>query len=187
MRSQAAGNFRKSEKVTAAYITALVYLRQNEPSRASPEVEVLRQAYQHNKNDRNLEDRLWETQGLLLCQTGAADEGLKLLARAADRSKNDYGHHSWGNGSYLMEVWGTAALRLDRFDQAEEAFLEALAHDPGSVRGALGMQILCEKQGRSEEASRFADLARRCWRKADPGNLAAESAWMRGGVLTSRK
>jgi hypothetical protein len=63
---------------------------------------------------------------------------------------------------------------------AEEAFLEALAHDPGSVRGALGMQVLCERQGRAEEARRFAELARKCWGRADAQDFAAELSAMRG-------
>ena len=66
-----------------------------------------------------------------------------------------------------MEAWGTAALHAGKDDVAEEAFLEALAHDHGSVRAALGMQALCEKQGRSDEALKFGELARRCWAKAD--------------------
>jgi len=55
----------------------------------------------------------------------------------------------------------------DLWDVAEEAFQEALAHDPGSVRGALGMRTLCERAGRADEAARFAALARRCWRHAE--------------------
>ena len=119
---------------------------------------------------------MWETQGLLLCRTGVADVGLKLLARAAERSKYDYGHHSWGNGAYLMEAWGSAALAAGKDDVAEEAFQEALAHDPGSVRGALGMQVLCERHARTEEAGRYAELARRCWRRAEAHALEAELA-----------
>ena len=57
---------------------------------------------------------------------------------------------------------------------AEEAFLEALAHDPGNVRGALGMQVLCERHVRTEEAARFAELAHRCWRRAEVGSFDAE-------------
>jgi len=135
---------------------------------------VLQQAYRERKNNAELEYRLWETQGLLMCRTAAADAGLKLLAKAADRSKNDYGHHSWGNGAYFMEAWGCAALAAGKEDVAEEAFLEALAHDPGSVRGALGMQVLCERHGRTEEAARFAELAHRCWRRAEVGSFDAE-------------
>jgi tetratricopeptide (TPR) repeat protein len=166
--------FRKSDKVMAAYLAALVYLKKGEPDRALPEVHVLQEAYRQRKNDRQLEFRLWETQGLLLCQTGDADGGLKLLAKTVERSKSDYSHHAWGNGAYYMEAWGTAALRCGRDDVAEEAFLEALAHDPGSVRGALGMQILCQRHGRNEEADRYATLARRCWRHAEVCSFDAE-------------
>ena len=68
-----------------------------------------------------------------------------------------------------MEYWGIGALRANRLADAEEAFQEALAHDAGSVRGALGMMVVCERQGRTEEMNRFAELAQRCWRKADGG------------------
>jgi hypothetical protein len=63
---------------------------------------------------------------------------------------------------------------------ADEAFHEALAHDPGSVLGALGMQVVCERQGRSEEIARYAALARRCWSRADEGHLDVELAALRG-------
>jgi hypothetical protein len=114
-----------------------------------------------------------------MCRRGSVAGGLKLLARAVERTKNDYFSHAWGGGAYHMEVWGTAALQCGKHAVAEEAFLEALAHDPGSVRGALGMQVLCERQGRTEEAERFAELARRCWRRAEVQNLYAELAMMR--------
>ena len=95
------------------------------------------------------------------------------------RTKDDYRHHAWGHGAYYMEGWGIAALLADKLDVAEEAFLEALAHDAGCVRGALGMQIVCERQGRSEEAARFGELAARCWRRADPGQLEKERQALR--------
>jgi Tfp pilus assembly protein PilF len=181
-----ADHFRKSDKLQAAYMTALVYLKQGDAARAAPEVEVLRHAYQEHKDDRQLEFRLWETQGLLMCQTGSADAGLKLLAKAVDRTKDDYSHHAWGNGAYYMESWGVAALRAGKDDVAEEALLEALAHDPGSVRGALGMQVLCERQGRQEEAERYAALARRSWRHAEVQTLDAELAALRKEDLPQR-
>jgi tetratricopeptide (TPR) repeat protein len=167
-------HFRKSDKVTAAYLSALVYLKRGDPERALPEVQVLQEAYRQRKDDGLLQFRLWETQGLYLCQTGDPDGGLKLLARAVDRSKNDYGHHSWGNGAYYMEEWGTAALKCGKNDVAEEGFLEALAHDPGSVHGALGLQVLCQRQGRTEEATRYAALAHRSWRHAEVGTFDRE-------------
>jgi tetratricopeptide (TPR) repeat protein len=174
-----ADHYRKSDKTTAGYMAALVYLAQGDAARATPEVEVLQQAYRDRKNDRSLELRLWETQGLLMCQIGAADQGLKLLARAVNASKDNYSHHAWGNGAYYMEPWGTAALQTGRLDVAEEAFLEALAHDRGSVRAALGMEVLCERQGRHEEAARYGALARRCWSRAEVQHFEAELAHVR--------
>ena len=174
------GNRRNErDKTTASYLAALLYLKQGNVARAAAEVEVLRQAYHDRKSDRQLEYRLWETQGLLLCQTDAAEPGLKLLAKAAERSKDDFGHHAWGNGAYFMEAWGTAALQAERMDIAEEALLEALAHDPGSVRAALGLQILCERLGRTDEAGRYAALARRCWRHAEVMCFDAELTALR--------
>jgi tetratricopeptide (TPR) repeat protein len=155
-------------------MAALVHLRQNEPAWALPEIEVLQEAFRSRKTDKQLEFRLWETQGLYMCRTGASEAGLKLLARAVDSSKNDYSHHAWGNGAYYMEEWGEAALKCGKYDVAEEGFLEALAHDRGSVRGALGLQVLCQRQARHEEASRYSDLSRRCWSRADAGHLEKE-------------
>jgi tetratricopeptide (TPR) repeat protein len=158
---------RKRDKPLAAYLAALMYLQQGDISRATAEVDVLRQAATQRRNDRQLESRIWEAQGLLLCKTGAPDEGLKLLQRAVDKTKNDFGHHAWGNGAYYMEVWGTAALEAGRLAVAEEAMLEAIAHDPGSVRAALGLQALCLRQNRGAEAARYQALAKKFWKKAD--------------------
>jgi tetratricopeptide (TPR) repeat protein len=165
---------RRSDKTTSSYYGALLYLEQGDVKKAQAEIEVLQHAFRTSKHDKKLESRLWETQGLYMCRTGAVDPGLKLLVKAVESVKNDYNHHAWGNGAYYMEEWGIAALKSHREQVAEEAFLEALAHDPGSVRAALGLQVLCEHQGRSEEAARYAALARRCWAKADAGRLEAE-------------
>jgi hypothetical protein len=116
---------------------------------------------------------------MLLCGTGGPDGGLKLLARTVEKTKDDYYKHSWGHGAYYMEYWGIGALTANRLPVAEEAFLEALAHDAGSVRGALGMVVVCERMGRTEEMSRFMELAQRCWRKADPGLIQAELEYLR--------
>jgi tetratricopeptide (TPR) repeat protein len=177
-------HFRKTDKAEASYLAALLYLKKGDLERASAEVEVLRQAA-HKSKTPGSENRLWETQGLLMCRTDAADAGLALLAKAVARTKDNYQHHAWGNGAYYMEAWGIGALHAGKAEVAEEAFLEALAHDPGSARAALGMQVLCERQGRTEEAARFAELARRCWRKADPGCLEAELAELRGEKRTT--
>lgn len=176
--------FAKTDKIAGAYLRALVYLKKGDTDRAVPEVGILQEAYQSKRTDKELEIRLWETQGTLSCLQSGADGGLKLLAKAVEKTKNDFKHHAWGHGAYYMEVWGCAALKAGRLDVAEEAFLEALAHDWGSVRGALGMQVVCERQGRTDEAQRFAEVAARCWRRADGGSLQIELADLRGVKLT---
>jgi tetratricopeptide (TPR) repeat protein len=161
----------RRDKATQSYMRAIVHLRKDDPDRAAAEIAVLRELYTKKRNDKELELRLWETQGEWMVRTGEVDGGLKLLKKSIDTTKDDYRNHSWGHGAYYMERWGVAALGANRLEVAEEAFLEALAHDSRSVIGALGMQVVCERQGRTEEATRFADLARRCWAKADEGRF----------------
>jgi Tfp pilus assembly protein PilF len=185
--SQTAKKDKKKDKTTPAYYSALLHLKKGDSERALPEIEVLRNALHDRPNDKTLPLRLWETQGWYMCQTGDADAGLQLLSRAVEKTKNNYAHHAWGNGAYYMEIWGIAALQAGREAIAEEAFLESLAHDAASVRGALGMQVLCEHQGRDEEARRYADLARRCWKRANPDNLAAELAALRSERYSVRR
>lgn len=164
---------RKGDKVLASYMSALLGLERGDTARAGAEVDVLRQAHQTKKADRRLEQRLNEVQGRLLCATGDGPAGLKLLARVVQKTKDDYQHHAWGGGAYYMETWGLGALDAGNAEAAEEAFLEALAHDAGSVKAALGMEALCHRLGRSEEAKKFAALAYRLWAKADPADFHA--------------
>jgi len=177
----------KTDKTTPAYLSALLSLKKGDTARTLPEIETLQHAFRDHHNDKQLELRLWETQGWYMCQTGDADAGLKLLARTIEKTKDDYRHHAWGNGASYMETWGIAALQAGREAVAEEAFLEALAHDTGSVRAALGMQVLCEHQGRTEEAQRFAALARRCWNRASSDSLTAELAALRSERYGTRR
>lgn len=165
---------RKRDKPLGAYFTALVHLAQKDFARAAVEVEVLRESPK-SRSKEGANYRLWETEGLLACGRGSVDEGLRLLERAAQKSKDDYRHHAWGNGAALMEVWGQAALTAGRLVDAEEAFLEALAHDSGNARAALGLQRICEQQQRGDEAERYAVLARKCWSHAEDRNF--EKLW----------
>lgn len=157
----------KTDKITRAYYTAVICLERGEPERAKAELEILRQTNQTKRNDRLRDLRLWEVQGRYECQTGNGEAGVKLLRRTIDKTKDDYQHHAWGGGAYYMEVWGTAALEAGLAAEAEEAFQEALAHDAGSVRGALGLWALCERLGRTEEADRYLKVAQRCWARAE--------------------
>ena len=101
------------DKVTASYMRALVYLRQGDVDRAAPEVNVVQEAFPSKRHDKGLELRLWEIQGLLACARGE-EGGLKLLAKTVEKTKDDYNQHAWGNGSYYMEMWGVAALQVNR-------------------------------------------------------------------------
>ncbi len=161
---------RKSDKAVAAYYGALMALEKGDTKGAQAELDILRQGGAKgvsgkggNKNDY----RLWEVQGRLMCQQGNADAGCKLFRRIVEKTKDDFSHHAWGAGAYYMETWGTAALEGGIAAEAEEGFTEALAHDAGSVRGALGMWALCDRLGRNDEASRYLKVAERCWSKAD--------------------
>lgn len=169
---------RKSDKSLASYMAALLGLEKGDLMRAAAEVDVLRQASQTKKGDRRLEQRLWEVQGLLQCANGSGVDGLKLLERAVKQTKDDYYSHSWGGGAYYMEAWGVGALDAGNAEAAEEAFLESLAHDTGSAKAALGMEALCGRLGRHEEARNFATVAGRLWCKADPKDFAALRADM---------
>jgi len=168
--------FRKGSKTDGAYYAALLYLEKGETERAGAEVDAMKlspggPAGVVKKFDKRAEVKQWEVQGRHLCQSGQGEAGLKLLKKAVDATKNDYGHHAWGNGAVLMEAWGVGALEAGDAVQAEEAFLEALAHDTGSVRGALGMWALCDRLGRATEAERFLALAQRLWSRADPDDF----------------
>jgi tetratricopeptide (TPR) repeat protein len=169
-----AKKFLKTEKNTASYLLAILHLAQNDPESAMPWVESLQQAWATGKKEKQQEFRLWEVQGLMLAAQGQYKLGARLLKRAIDKSKNDYSHHAWGNGSIFMEELGFISLAGKDFAEAEEAFLEALAHDPGSVRAALGLRRLCEVTGRKDESNDYAKLALRCWHKADSGLLEKE-------------
>ena len=162
---------RKTDKALAAYFAAVLALEQHDSGTASAEIDVLRQALQRKKSDKRAEHRLWEVQGWLLCQTGQGEAGIKLFRRLIEKTKDDYSHHAWGGGALYMETWGIAALEAGLTSEADEAFQEALAHDAGSVRGALGMWALCQRVGRTAEAERYLKLARRCWQRADSADF----------------
>ncbi|HQR06285.1 MAG TPA: tetratricopeptide repeat protein [Gemmatales bacterium] len=120
-----------------------------------------------------------EVRGLVLCKTGHVDQGLAILQKLADGSKNNYEQHAWGHGAYYMETWGLAALAAGKEAVAEEAFLEAIAHDPGSFHGVLGMQILCERTGRTDEAKQYQAMAQKAWQYAELKTFLDEVANVR--------
>lgn len=166
--------FRRTDKANGAYYAAVVCLERRLTEQAGREVDTLRQLQQQSKRaDKSAERKLWEVQGRYLCQKGDGDGGLKLLKKLVDSSKNDYNAHAWGSGAVYMEVWGVGALEAGNAPEAEEAFQEALAHDAGSVKGALGLWAMCERLDRTEEAHRYLTLAHRLWSKASSKDFEA--------------
>jgi tetratricopeptide (TPR) repeat protein len=125
------------------------------------------------------EKKVNEVRGLVLCKTGHVDQGLAILKKLADSSKSNYEQHAWGHGAYYMETWGLAALAAGKEAVAEEAFLEAIAHDPGSFHGVLGMQILCERTGRTDEARQYQAMAQKAWQHAELKTFLDEVANVR--------
>lgn len=177
---------RKLDKPGAAYHAAVVALEQGDVLKAQAEVDVLRESTNKKGGSANRSEyRTWEVQARLLCQTGQSEAGCKLFKRIIEKTKDNFGHHAWGGGAYYMEVWGASVLDCGLAIEAEEAFLEALAHDPGSVRAALGLWALCERLGRTDEAYRYLKVAQKSWAKAEPKDfesLKAEMAKRAGKV-----
>ena len=180
LAQEVVATMRKRDKAQAAWMGALWAWRSGDIGKLVAEVEVLRQIRAGKKEDRKLDLMLWEAQGLLACEQGDGAGGLKLLKRCVDKTKDDFSHHAWGNGAAHMLTWGLGALRVGDALQGEEAFLEALAHDPGNAAAALGLRILAELAGDTAKAESYAALAKRLWARADRGALEDLEGWLRG-------
>jgi tetratricopeptide (TPR) repeat protein len=120
-----------------------------------------------------------EVHARCLIASGKVDEGMNLFQNTAAQAVSDQNLHLFGGGGYFPEVWGEAALRLGRLDAAELAFSEALAHDHGSIVGALGTQVVWERRGNAEMAKQYAALAADIWKRADVGALERQLARLR--------
>ena len=169
------------------YIGAIAKLDRNDLPGAAPLVAKVEEQWNKSKNATFY--RYNEVKGRYLVQSGNADEGFKLLKEAATRAVKDNNLHAWGGGSYVLEVWGEAALRTHRWDDAEEAYSEALAHEHGSILGALGLQVVWENRGRSDMAAHYAARAATIWKNADPGVLDRQLERLRklaAGSVASR-
>lgn len=158
------------------YMSAVVKLNEGDLASARPFIDRVEQQYRSSPANFY---RYAEVQGRFLVQSGKPDEGLKLLQEAAAKAVKDVGLHAWGGGSYVLEVWGEAALRAGRWDDAEEAYHEALAHEHGSLLGALGMQVVWERRGRRDMAEHYAARAAAIWKGADAGALERQRLRLR--------
>lgn len=161
------------------YIGAIAKLDRGDAAAALPLIEHVEAQFKKGPTHSNNIYRYNEVKGRYLVMTGGVDEGLKLLREAGAKAVKDTELHAWGGGSYMLEVWGSAALAARRLDEAEEAYHEALAHEHGSVIGALGMQVVSEQRGRSDLAEHYAGRARTIWKGADEGALDRQLSRLR--------
>lgn len=176
----------KAKSPDADYVGAIAALDAGDVAAAKPLLEKVEAQAEKNKGNFNYY-RMAEVKGRWLMQSGQAAEGLKLLEEAAAKVVKDAGAHAWGGGGYLLEVWGETALRAGKLDVAEEAFHEALAHEHGSVLGAIGMQVVWERRGDREMAEHYAARARLAWAGADAGAFERQLARVRALGATENR
>ena len=156
-------------------MAALLSLERGDHAKAAAEVDVLRQVHQTKAVRPPAGAAPGGSAGPLVMCDGAGTEGLKLLKRTVEKTKDDYYHHAWGGGAYFMEAWGIGALDAGNAAKPRrKRFSRRLAHDSGSVRGALGMEAPVRPHRADRRGSaRLRHLARRLWSKADPVDFEA--------------
>ena len=103
----------KSDKTTPAYLSALLYLKEGAAAALCRRSRCFSTPSATTTTTSNSSSACGRRKGWYMCQTGDADAGLKLLARAVEKTKDDYRHHAWGNGASYMETWGIAALQAN--------------------------------------------------------------------------
>jgi hypothetical protein len=178
--------YRQKPTPDAVYVSALLNLDRGntaEVKKLMPVLETLRRKRALNAYSYN------EVLARYMIASGQVEQGMQLFKRTAEKSISDGSLHFFGGGGYFPEAWGEEALRLNRLDDAELAFHEALAHEHGSVVAALGMQVVWERRGDLEMASHYAARAADIWKNADPGALQRLLFRMRslGGVAEAKK
>ena len=118
--------------------------------------------------------------GALFTRNGERQEALRAYRRVIELCR-DYHLHAWLPWHYLD--LGNAAMGLERWDEATDAFQQALTVNevvPGPVRAAvwanLGHVLL--QQGRAEAAGQALDQAEHLYAAADDRkNLAVVETW----------
>ena len=178
------------KNLTGEYVGALMRLDQGDLPAAAALLDKLKLRAKKTRSafqKRYIGYYVSEVQGRYLIQTGKSDQGLKIFEDLAAKAVVDPALHAWGGGSYFLEVWGENALRARRWDAAQEAFLEALAHEHGSILGALGMQVVSEGRNQDDLAEHYAARATRIWQGADAGVKDRQLARLRGLAGIKRK
>lgn len=121
--------------------------------------------------------------GLVALKKGNADEGLKLLAAAADaesRLPPPSGPPDPMKPSY--ELYGEALLDLGRSEEAAKQFDLALLRTPNRTASLLGAARTAAKRGDDEAARGYYGKLAEIWRPADSGypELAEAKSYLDG-------
>ena len=128
--------------------------------------------------------------GLVALKKGNAEEGLKLLAAAAEaesRLSPPSGPPDPLKPSH--ELYGEALLELGRAEEAGKQFELSLLRTPNRTASLLGAARVAVKRGDGEDARRYyAELAE-IWKQADAGTpeLAEAKSYLEGVRTASSK
>lgn len=172
-------------KPDTIYMAALADLDRGDARAAAPLVATLQDLVKRKRYNEVY--NVVEVRARLLIATGHVEEGFNLFQITAAKAVSDAALHAFGQGGYFPEAWGEAALRYGRLEEAALAFSEALAHDHGSIVGALGMQVVCEMRGRTDLARDYAEMAGTLWKNADAGAIERQLDRLRAFAREGRK
>lgn len=109
--------------------------------------------------------------GLVALKKGKAEEGLKLLAAAAEaesRLAPPSGPPDPMKPSH--ELYGEALLELGRADEAGKQFDLSLLRTPNRTASLLGAARVAAKRGDGEAARRYYSQLAEIWKQADAGS-----------------
>ena len=128
--------------------------------------------------------------GLVALKKGNAEEGLKLLAAAAEaesRLSPPSGPPDPMKPSH--ELYGEALLELGRAEEAGKQFELSLLRTPNRTASLLGAARVAVKRGDGEDARRYYGELAEIWKQADSGTpeLAEAKSYLEGVRTASSK
>jgi hypothetical protein len=126
--------------------------------------------------------------GLVALKKGNAEEGLKLLAAAAEaesRLAPPSGPPDPLKPSH--ELYGEALLELGRTEEAGKQFDLSLLRTPNRTASLLGAARVAAKRGDGDAARRYYGQLAEIWKQADSGypELAEAKSYLGGDVRTA--
>ncbi len=109
-----------------------------------------------------------ELRGNLSSAKGDLDAGSKLLEQADERERQLGYSEPPQYSRPALEVLGIACIRAGKFDDARQAFQNALKQRPRSGWALYGIALAWDKQGKKDEAAKAYREFLDAWSNADP-------------------